>query len=62
MRSTVTSATSGGFSLWPGQCNTESAYLTAYVLHVMKVAGTLRVPLKSAAVEDALDYLERQSA
>ena len=48
----------GGFSLWPGQCNTESAYLTAYVLHVMKVAGTLRVRLKSDAVKAALDYLE----
>ncbi len=53
---------SGGFTLWPGQCNAESVYLTAYVLHVMKVAGTLRVPLKSAAVEDALDYLEREVA
>jgi uncharacterized protein YfaS (alpha-2-macroglobulin family) len=50
----------GGFSLWPGQCGADSAYLTAYVLHVMKVAGTLRVPLNSTAVDAALDYLERK--
>lgn len=50
----------GGFSLWPGQCGAESAYLTAYVLHVMKVAGTLRVPLNSSAVDAALNYLQRK--
>jgi uncharacterized protein YfaS (alpha-2-macroglobulin family) len=50
----------GGFSLWPGQCRADSAYLTAYVLHVMKVAGTLQVPLNSSAVDAALDYLEQK--
>jgi alpha-2-macroglobulin len=50
----------GGFSLWPGQCGAESAYLTAYVLHVMKVAGTLRVPLNSGVIDKALDYLEQE--
>ena len=49
---------SGGFSLWPGKCGSESAYLTAYVLHVMRVAGTLQVPLNASVVRSALDYLE----
>ena len=50
----------GGFSLWPGKCGGESAYLTAYVLHVMKVAGTLQVPLNASVVKSALDFLEQE--
>lgn len=48
----------GGFALWAGQCGYESAYLTAYVLHVMKAAGTRNVSVDAHAVERALDYLE----
>jgi uncharacterized protein YfaS (alpha-2-macroglobulin family) len=50
----------GSFALWAGQCGSQSAYLTAYVLHVMKVAGTLKVAVDDEAIERALDYLERQ--
>ena len=32
----------GGFALWSGECTSQSAYLTAYVLHAMNVAGTLK--------------------
>jgi alpha-2-macroglobulin len=50
----------GGFSLWPGRCESVSVYLTAYVLHTMKVAETLKVTLDRAAVDRALDYLESE--
>jgi uncharacterized protein YfaS (alpha-2-macroglobulin family) len=50
----------GGFALWAGRCESESAYLTSYVLHVMKVAETLGVPLDRDAVDGALDYLQRE--
>ena len=32
----------GGFAYWPGQCHSVSPYLTAYVLHVFQVAGSLK--------------------
>jgi uncharacterized protein YfaS (alpha-2-macroglobulin family) len=51
---------SGGFALWAGRCGSESAYLTAYVLHVMKTGQTLGVTLDSRAVESALGFLERE--
>ena len=51
---------SGGFALWAGQCGHESAYLTAYVLHVMKTARNLKVTLDGKAVGAALVFLERQ--
>ena len=50
----------GGFSLWRGECRTTSLYLTAYVLHTMKVAETLKVKLDRKAVELALNYLESE--
>ena len=43
-----------------GQCETESAYLTAYVLHVMKRAQTLKVALDAGVVDQGLDYLEQE--
>jgi hypothetical protein len=43
-----------------GQCGSQSAYLTASVLHVMKVAGQLKIAVDEAVVERALRYLERQ--
>jgi uncharacterized protein YfaS (alpha-2-macroglobulin family) len=48
----------GGFALWPGQCRSTSAYLTAYVLHVMHVANALGVTQDDAVMSRALDYLE----
>jgi uncharacterized protein YfaS (alpha-2-macroglobulin family) len=50
---------SDGFALWPGQCENQSAYLTAYVLHVMKLAGTMRIDVDQDAVDRALGFLER---
>jgi uncharacterized protein YfaS (alpha-2-macroglobulin family) len=51
---------SGGFALWAGQCGNESAYLTAYVLHVMKTGQNLQVTLNANAVDQALSFLERE--
>lgn len=43
-----------------GRCGAESAYLTAYILHVLEVAGRLKYDVDSEAVDRALDYLEQQ--
>ena len=51
---------SGGFSLWPGGCENTSVYLTAYVLHTMKVAETLKVTLDQDVVAAALNYLTNE--
>ena len=32
----------GGFAYWPGECWSTSPYLTAYLLHVFKVASDLK--------------------
>src|SRR5207302_1816400 len=32
----------GGFAYWPGECSSTSPYLTAYLLHVFKVASDLK--------------------
>ena len=32
----------GGFAYWPGECWSTSPYLTAYLLHVFKVAADLK--------------------
>ena len=50
----------GGFALWPGRCSTQSAYLTAYVLHVMKVGESLGVATDTDVTKGALDYLDSQ--
>ena len=33
---------SGGFAYWPGECSSTSPYLTAYLLHVFKVASDMK--------------------
>ena len=47
-----------GYALWPGACSTGSPYLTAYILHTMKIAQTLGVEVDTAGIDKALDYLE----
>src|SRR5258705_6277404 len=32
----------GGFAYWPGECRSTSPYLTAYLLHVFKVASDMK--------------------
>jgi uncharacterized protein YfaS (alpha-2-macroglobulin family) len=49
----------GGFTVWPGLCHLENAYLTAYILDVMKTSNGLGAPIDQKVVGDALDYLDR---
>jgi hypothetical protein len=52
----------GGFAYWPGKCWTTTPYLTAYVLHVMKVASDLGYSANRGVRERAYAYLERALA
>jgi uncharacterized protein YfaS (alpha-2-macroglobulin family) len=51
---------SGGFAFWPGRCGVESEYLTAYVLHVMKVAESLKAPIDRSVTEQGLNFLQQR--
>jgi uncharacterized protein YfaS (alpha-2-macroglobulin family) len=48
----------GGFALWSGGCEIGDAYLTAYVLHVMKVADSLGISANDPVVQRALSFLD----
>jgi uncharacterized protein YfaS (alpha-2-macroglobulin family) len=50
---------SQGFALWPGQCRMQSAYLTAYVLHVLAVGREYGLQATTIDTEGALEYLAR---
>ncbi|MEO8071247.1 MAG: alpha-2-macroglobulin family protein, partial [Acidobacteriota bacterium] len=50
----------GGFAYWPGACAGNNAYLTSYVLHVMKLTETLGMPSDKATVDRALSFLEEE--
>jgi hypothetical protein len=50
----------GGFGYWPGGCRYGEAYLTAYVLHVMKVASGLGLASDADVIRRALDFLEEE--
>lgn len=50
----------GGFAFWPGDCRTESPYLTADVLHVLQRGGTLGYDVDSGLLERANAYLGEQ--
>ena len=52
----------GGFAYWPGQCASVSPYLTAYVLHVFQVAGSLKYKVNAEVMERAYTYLEGELA
>jgi uncharacterized protein YfaS (alpha-2-macroglobulin family) len=53
---------SGGFAYWPGECRSTSPYLTAYLLHVFKVAAALKYTVDPAVLDRAYTYLESQLA
>ncbi len=53
---------SGGFAYWPGACWSDSPYLTAYLLHVFKVAVELKYDVSKDMQERAYTYLERELA
>lgn len=52
----------GGFAYWPGRCWTGSPYLTAYVLHVFKVATALGYDVNRGMRDRAYSYLENELA
>ena len=52
----------GGFAYWPGACWSTSPYLTAYLLHVFKVATDLKYTVNSGVRERAYAYLETELA
>lgn len=53
---------SGGFAYWPGECQTVSPYLTAYVLNVLKTATDLKYAVTPGVQARAYEYLEREMA
>ena len=52
---------SGGFAYWPGECWSTSPYLTAYLLHVFKVASDLKYDVEQADARRALHAISRPS-
>ena len=52
---------SGGFAYWPGECQSVSPYLTAYLLHVFKSRADLKYDVDRGMRERAYSYLERSS-
>jgi uncharacterized protein YfaS (alpha-2-macroglobulin family) len=52
----------GGFAYWPGECWSESPYLTSYLLHVFQVAQSLKYDVNKEMVDRAYGYLERSLA
>jgi hypothetical protein len=53
---------SGGFAYWPGECQSVSPYLTAYLLHVFQVAADLKYSVDAGMRDHAYTYLERSLA
>jgi uncharacterized protein YfaS (alpha-2-macroglobulin family) len=50
----------GGFSFWPGECSSESPYLTANVLHVMQRGAALKYDVNKDVLGRAYTYLDNQ--
>jgi uncharacterized protein YfaS (alpha-2-macroglobulin family) len=58
----VFQCSSGGMAYWPGNCASVSPYLTAYLLHVFKVATDLKYDVSPSMRDRAYTYLERELA
>ena len=50
----------GGFALWPGRCESTPAYLTAYVLHVMRAFQRAGIEPDAEVVANGLRDLDDQ--
>ena len=48
----------GGFAFWPGECFSESPFLTSDVLHVMQRGKALKYDVSDDVLKRAYDYLE----
>lgn len=53
---------SGGFAYWPGECWSTSPYLTAYLLHVFKVASDMHYDVSQSMRDRAYAYLQQRLA
>ncbi|HUJ14908.1 MAG TPA: MG2 domain-containing protein [Thermoanaerobaculia bacterium] len=49
----------GGFAFWPGECYTESPYLTSDVVHVLQRGRKLNYDVSDDVLKRAYDYLDR---
>jgi uncharacterized protein YfaS (alpha-2-macroglobulin family) len=52
----------GGFAYWPGACTSTSPYLTAYIVHVLHVAESLKYTVDADVKRRALEYLDHELA
>ena len=50
----------GGFGYWPGQCHFGNVYLTSYILHVLKVAEGLGIPIDADITNRAVTFLDQE--
>ncbi|HSC28280.1 MAG TPA: MG2 domain-containing protein [Vicinamibacterales bacterium] len=50
----------GGFAYWPGRCQSVSAYLTSYILHVLGTAVNMKYEVSADVRRRGYDYLEGQ--
>lgn len=48
----------GGFSFWPGDCNSTSPYLSSYVLHVLQRAKAEGYAVEPGMLDRGYQYLE----
>lgn len=53
---------SGGFAFWKGACASESPYVTAWLVHVLRLADELGYEPRPEPLERAYQYLERALA
>ncbi len=51
----------GGFGYWPGGCLYGNAYLTAYILHVMKTVSGVGITVPSDVVARAVAFLDEET-
>ncbi|MGE3178543.1 MAG: alpha-2-macroglobulin, partial [Vicinamibacterales bacterium] len=51
---------SGGFAFWPGDCQSVSPFLTAYVLDVYQTAAGLGYTVDRDVMERAYDFLQEE--
>jgi len=49
----------GGFAYWAGECQSESPYLTSYLLHVFQRAQKLGYAVDESMVNNAYTYLDK---
>ena len=52
----------GGFAYWPGECWSESPYLTSYVVHTLQRAVKLGYVSDKRVLDSAYGYLEKELA